>query len=281
MDRLHKLQLACHMHTFLVLGGTGTTGRRIADRLRSAGHQVRTASRTGSDRRLDLDDPSTWAPALDSITAAYLMEPTVRPGDRLARFADVALASGVRRLVLLSAARASDPNHPLHAVEQTVRGSDAEWTILHPSWFAQNFTEGPWKNAVRSGTLALPAGDGRTPFVDAGDIADVATAALTTADHNGRTYELTGPEAITFTEATNQLTEAGLPVEYVALSPTEYTEQQVARGVPRSGAELLTSILTSIANGYGGEPTADVEQALGRPARSFKEFARYRDAPGR
>ena len=277
MDRLDELELACRMNKFLVLGGTGTTGRRIAERLRSAGHGVRTASRTGSDVRLDLDDPFTWPPALDGITAAYLMEPTVRPGDRLARFADVALASGVRRLVLLSASRASDPAHPLHAVEQAVRGSDAEWTILHPNWFAQNFTEGPWRNAVRSGTLALPAGDGRTPFIDADDIADVATAALTTADHNGRTYELTGPEAITFTEAADQLTEAGLPVEYVALSPTDYTEQQVAQGVPRTGAELLTDILTSIANGYGGIPTADVEQALGRPARTFAASARDRD----
>jgi uncharacterized protein YbjT (DUF2867 family) len=265
------------MTKYLVLGGTGTTGRRIADRLRSAGHDVRTASRTGSDVRLDLDDPSTWAPALDGITAAYLMEPTVRPGDRLARFTELALASGVRRLVLLSASRASDPDHPLHAVEQTVRGCDAEWTILHPNWFAQNFTEGPWKNAVRSGTLALPAGDGRTPFIDADDIADVAVAALTTADHNGRTYDLTGPEAITFTEAADQLTEAGLRVEYVALSPAEYTEQQVAQGIPRPGAELLADVLTSIANGHGGEPTADVEQALGRPARTFKAFAHDQD----
>jgi len=265
------------MNKFLVLGGTGTTGRRIADRLRSTGHEVRTASRTGSDVRLDLDDPSTWTPALDGVAAAYLMEPTVRPGDRLARFAEAALASGVRRLVLLSASLASDPSHPLHAVEQTVRGSDAEWTILHPNWFAQNFTEGPWKNAVRTGTLALPAGDGRTPFIDANDIADVATAALTTADHNGRTYELTGPEAITFTEAANHLTEAGRPVAYVALSPAEYIEQQVAQGVPRAGAELLTRILASIADGHGGEPTTDVEQALGRAARTFKAFAHDRD----
>ncbi|MFI5696581.1 NAD(P)H-binding protein [Kribbella sp. NPDC051586] len=262
------------MHKFLVLGATGTTGRRVADRLRSAGHFVRTASRTGSDVRLDLDDPSTWTPALDGITAAYLMEPTVRPGDRLARFTERALSTGVRRLVLLSASRASDPAHPLHTVEQTVRNSGAEWTILHPNWFAQNFTEGPWKDAVRRGTLALPAGDGRTPFIDADDIADVATAALTTSEHRGRTYELTGPEAITFTEATSHLTEAGNHrVEYVAVAPADYTEQQVAQGVPRAGAELLTSILASIANGYGGEPTTDVEQALGRPARTFKAFA--------
>ncbi|MER7244521.1 NAD(P)H-binding protein [Kribbella sp. NPDC000426] len=265
------------MNTFLVLGGTGTTGRRIAARLRSAGHDVRTASRAGSDVRLDLDDPETWAPTLDGITAAYLMEPTIRPGDRLARFAELALASGARRLVLLSASRASETSHPLHAVEQTVRGSDAEWTILHPNWFAQNFTEGPWKNAVRSGTLALPAGNGRTPFVDANDIADVATAALTTADHDGRTYDLTGPEAITFSEAAEHLTEAGLPVAYVAVTPAEYTEQQVAQGVPRAGAELLAGVLTSIADGHGGEPTLDIEQALGRPARTFKAFAHDRD----
>lgn len=262
------------MHKYLVLGGTGTTGRRIADRLRSGGHFVRTASRTGSDVPLDLDDPSTWKPALDGIAAVYLMEPTVRPGDRLARFAETALASGVRRLVLLSAALASNPDHPLHTIEQTVRGSEAEWTILHPNWFAQNFSEGPWRAAVLSGVLALPAGDGRTPFIDADDIAAVATAALTTDHHQGRTYELTGPEAITFTEATNHITEAtNHRVEYVAMAPADYTEQQVAKGVPRTGAELLTNILTSIANGYGGQPTTDVEQALGRPARTFKTFA--------
>lgn len=275
MDRLCRLQLAWVMHKFLVLGGTGTTGRRIADRLRSAGHFVRTASRNGSDVRLELDDPSTWKPALEGITAAYLMEPTVRPGDRLARFTERALSEGVHRLVLLSASLASDPGHPLHGVEQTVRGSDAEWTILHPNWFAQNFSEGPWLSAVLSGTLALPAGDGRTPFIDADDIADVATAALTTADHQARTYELTGPEALTFTEAANHITEAtGHRVEYVAMDPADYTEQQVAQGVPRRGAELLTNILASIANGHGGRPTTDVEQALGRPARTFKAFAR-------
>ncbi|MGW7685640.1 NmrA family NAD(P)-binding protein [Kribbella sp. NPDC054772] len=262
------------MHNYLVLGGTGTTGRRVADLLRSTGHSVRTASRAGSDVPLDLDDPATWQPALTGITAAYLMEPTVRPGGRLARFTEAALTSGVRRLVLLSAARAADPAHPLHSVEQTVRGSNAAWTILHPDWFAQNFSEGAWRSAVHSGVLALPAGDGRTPFIDVDDIAAVAAGALTTSNHDGKTYELTGPEAITFAEATNHISEAsGRRVEYVAMEPADYTEQHVAQGVPRSGAELLTSILVSIANGQAAEPTGDVEQALGRPARSFKTFA--------
>ncbi|MFF0338145.1 NAD(P)H-binding protein [Kribbella sp. NPDC004875] len=266
------------MHNYLVLGGTGTTGRRVADQLRSSGHSVRTASRTGSDVPLDLDDPATWQPALTGITAAYLMEPTVRPGGRLARFTETALASGVRRLVLLSAARAADPDHPLHSAEQLIRDSNAEWTILHPNWFAQNFNEGPWRSAVRSGTLALPAGEGRTAFIDADDIAAVAADALTTAAHHGRTYDLTGPEAITFAEATAHITEAsGRRIEYAALDAAEYTERQVAQGVPRFGAELLAGVLVSIANGEAGAPTGDVEQALGRPARSFKTFAHAAD----
>ncbi|MFG1910801.1 NAD(P)H-binding protein [Kribbella sp. NPDC048928] len=259
------------MNSYLILGGTGTTGRRIADRLRSAGHEVRTAARSGADVGVDLDDPSTWE--FGNATAVYLLEPTVRPGGRLARFAEAALASGVRRLVLLSASRASDPAHPLHATEQVLRNSSAEWTILHPDWFAQNFSEGTWRAAVDTGTLVLPAGTGRTPFIDADDIADVATAALTKDGHHGRTYQLTGPEAITFSEAAMHISNAGRPVEYVAIEPAAYTEQLIAQGVPRAGAELLTSILVAIADGHAGQPTNDVQHVLGRPARPFKTFA--------
>lgn len=145
-----------------------------------------------------------------------------------------------------------------------------EWTILHPNWFAQNFSEGPWRDAVRTGKLALPAGNGRTAFIDADDIADVAVAALTTGEHHGRTYELTGPESITFSEAAAHISNAGCPVEYVAIDPADYVEQQVAQGVPRAGAELLAGILAAI----DGDPATGVQQALDRPARSFGTFVR-------
>ncbi|MEU4193509.1 hypothetical protein AB0E69_16540 [Kribbella sp. NPDC026611] len=173
---------------------------------------------------------------------------------------------------MLSAALAANADHPLHAAEQTVRNSNATWTVLHPNWFAQNFSEGPWRASVQQGTLALPAGDGRTAFVDADDIAAVATAALTEDRHHGRTYALTGPTAITFKEATAAITATGHKVEYVDLDPDEYTEQQVANGVPRAGAELLTRILTGIANGHADTVTDDVRQALGRPARTFAQY---------
>jgi uncharacterized protein YbjT (DUF2867 family) len=172
------------VNNFLILGGTGKTGRRIAQRLRSAGHAVRTASRTGGDTLLDLDRPSTWPPALDGITAAYLLEPEMQGTEegrlRLPRLVSAAVAAGVRRLALLSAPGVEgNETHPLFRAEQAVRTSGLEWTIVRPTWFAQNFSEAFWLPGILDGSLVLPTGDGATAFVDAEDIADVATAALT------------------------------------------------------------------------------------------------------
>ncbi|MFJ8442654.1 SDR family oxidoreductase [Kitasatospora griseola] len=120
------------MKTILVLGGTGTTGRRIARRLSADGLPVRTASRTDGDVRFDLDDPTTWGPALDGVAAMYLLEPALRPGtDRrqhLPRLVSEAVAAGVTRLVLLSAygVGGADDSHPLKSAERAVRGSGVD-----------------------------------------------------------------------------------------------------------------------------------------------------------
>src|SRR5690606_23415172 len=100
-----------------------------------------------------------------------------------------AVAAGVTRLVLLSGR-----GEPLaEAAERVVRESGVAWTIVRCGWFMQNFSEGYLLEPVRDGVIALPAGDVAEPFVDAGDIADVAVAALTEDRHAGRLYELTGP----------------------------------------------------------------------------------------
>lgn len=265
------------MKNFLILGGTGKTGRRIASRLTAAGHQVRTASRTGGDVRLDLDDPATHAPALDGISAAYLLEPGSVAGDnnppRMAALVDAAVIAGLRRLVLLSAPGADSEHHPLYATEQAVRGSALEWTILRPGWFAQNFSEDFWLPAVRSGTLALPAGEGRVPFVDAEDIADVAAAALTEDRHAGRVYELTGPRALGFGEAARLIAAAsGRPLRYDAITPEAFVDLQVSHGVPLKTAQRM-SHLVELGSTGGLEALADgVQQALGREPRRFEDF---------
>jgi uncharacterized protein YbjT (DUF2867 family) len=279
MDRLKSLRLPVTMKNVLILGGTGTTGRRIVQRLHAAGRPVRTASRTRGDTPFDLGVPTTWPAALDGVGAVYLLEPDLRAATdhraRIPRFVSLAAASGVRRLVLLSAYGVGEAGdgHPLAAAEQAVRASGAEWTILRPDWFAQNFSEGPWLPGIRSGTLALPTGDGRAPFIDAEDIADVATAALTEDGHSGHIYQLTGPRAITFGEAVRLIGDAtGRTVRHLDVDPSVFVERSVAAGVPPDVARLLTGLLVAVRDGRGSPPDDGVRQALGRPPRTFEDY---------
>jgi len=273
------------MENILILGGTGKTGRRIARRLRAAGRPVRTASRTGGDMRVDLDDPATWAPALDAVTAAYLVEPgslekSLDPRARIPSFVAEAVAAGVRRLVLLSAGGGDYPDTPLWHAERAVRGSGVEWTILRPDWFAQNFSEAFWRSGILDGTLALPAGDGRTPFIDAEDIAEVAASALTEDRHRGEVYVLTGPRAISFGEATDLIgTATGRPVRYIDVATEVYIERQMADGVPPRVAHLFASLLTGIGDGQAALSDG-VERALGRAPRRFEDYVAEAAAAG-
>jgi uncharacterized protein YbjT (DUF2867 family) len=271
--------------TYLILGGTGKTGRRIARRLQAAGQPVRRASRTGGDVLFDLDEPATWAPALDGVTGVYLLEPNLQASmerkERIPAFVDAAVRAGTRRLVLLSAPAAGDDNHPLHSAEQAVRGSGVDWTILRPHWFSQNFSEDFWRPGILDGTLALPTGDGRTPFVDAEDIAEVAAAALTEDGHRGRVYELTGPRALSFGDAVDLIGQAtGRTIRHVDVDADVFLQRQVAYGVSPEVARLLTGILAAIRNGSGAAPTDDVQRALGRPPTTFENFVAHAAAAG-
>ncbi len=263
MDRLGLSRLPEDVTT-LILGGTGKTGRRVARRIDHA----RVASRA---QGFDLDDPAGWT--LAGVTAVYLVEPDLRAASRLPRFIDHAVAAGASRLVLLSAPRAGEEGHPLHAAERAVRESGAGWTILRPQWFAQNFSEGPWAPGIREGVLALPAGGGGAPFVDAEDIADVAAAALTDDRHAGRVYDLTGPRTVGFGEAVGLIARAaGREIEYVDVEPEAFIERQIAYGVPENVARLLTGLLAELREGRGADLGDGVERALGRPARTFEDF---------
>jgi uncharacterized protein YbjT (DUF2867 family) len=274
------------MKNILILGGTGKTGRRIAEHLRAAGRPVRSASRTGGDIDFDLDDPNTWAPALDGVTAAYLIEPNLQAAStdrqgRIPRLVTEAVAAGVRRLVLLSAGGADHDHHPLKPAEQAVRGSGVEWTILRPDWFAQNFSESSWRPGILSGNLTLPTGDGRTPFIDATDIAEVAASALTQDRHNGQVYVLTGPRAISFGEATDLIAKAtGRTIRHIDVDPEVYVEQQVADGIPRDVAQILTGVFTAIRNGQAAALADGVQRALGRPPRPFEDYVAQAAAAG-
>jgi uncharacterized protein YbjT (DUF2867 family) len=264
----------------LVLGGTGKTGRRVAERLARRGVKTRIGSRSG-EPPFDWEDRSTWAPALDGVTSAYVSyyPDLAIPGavEKVGAFAELAVANGVPRLVLLAGRGEEEAEH----AEDAVRASGAELTVLRSTWFAQNFSEDYMLDSVLAGEVALPAGDTPEPFVDADDIADVAVAALTEDEHVGELYELTGPRALTFAEAVAEIGRAaGREVRYVPVSLDDFAATAAEQGVPPEVVELLGYLFGEVLDGRNAHVADGVERALGRRPRDFSEYARDTAATG-
>jgi uncharacterized protein YbjT (DUF2867 family) len=197
--------------TTLVLGGTGKTGRRVAQRFAVRGLRVRVGSRSG-EPPFDWEDQATWAPALQNVGSVYVSyyPDLAVPGAVAAvrSFANLAVEAGVGRLVLLSGRGEPEAERAERVVREVSEKGGAELTVVRCSWFSQNFSENYLLEPILSGEVVLPAGDIPEPFVDAEDIADVAVAALTEEGHAGQIYELTGPRLLTFEEAVGEVSQA-------------------------------------------------------------------------
>jgi uncharacterized protein YbjT (DUF2867 family) len=263
----------------LVLGGTGKTGRRVVERLEARGRPVRVGSRSGKPP-FDWEDQATWASALDGVGSVYLthyLDALPGAAETVGAFAEQSVASGATRLVLLS----GRGEHEAELVEQAVRDSGAELTILRSTWFSQNFSESYFRDFVLEGEVALPAGDTPEPFVDADDIADVAVAALTDDRHIGQLYELTGPRLLSFAEAVQEIAEAsGREIRYVPIPLEAFASEMAAQGVPDDVVDLLTYLFGEVLDGRNAHLADGVERALGRQPRDFRGYARAAAATG-
>ncbi|MFI9810832.1 SDR family oxidoreductase [Saccharothrix variisporea] len=256
------------MDEILVLGATGTTGKRVVRELEARGLVVRAASRRGRVR-FDWGERDTWVPAVAGVSAVYLMAPHELPIDP--EFVHEAVARGVRRVVLLSSRGIEEMGDDrLLGAEATVRACGAEWTVVRADWFDQNFDEGFFRPAIEAGSLAVPVGDVRQGFVDADDIAAVAAVALTEDGHAGRTYEVTGPRALSFAEALGLIGAAsGRSVRFGGTAD-EYRAQQDAMGMPQEQTEAEIEAFAQLKD---TEPTEAVPEVTGRAAIDFADYA--------
>jgi uncharacterized protein YbjT (DUF2867 family) len=264
----------------LVLGGTGKTGRRVAQQLAEKGWPVRIGSRSGTPA-FDWENTSTWEAALQGINAVYLSyHPDLAvPGavETIRSFTQVAVKNGIRHIVLLSGRGEQEAQ----ACEEIVMNAGIDWTIVRAAWFNQNFSEGYLLDPLLAGHVALPAGSVVEPFVDAEDIADVAVAALTEEGHAGQLYELTGPRLLTFAEAVGEIAEAtGRPIQYQQVSMEEYKAMLVEYEIPEDFVWLVTYLFTEVLDGRNTYLTDGVERALGRAPRDFSEYVKRTAAAG-
>ena len=264
----------------LLIGGSGKTGSRVNARLQARGLATRPVSRSAAIA-FDWTRPETWSAALDGVSKAYV---TYQPDlavdgavDEIAELARLAREKSLERLVLLSGR--GEPR--AQRAEGALRASGVSWTIVRASWFNQNFSEGYLIDGVLAGEIALPVGTVPEPFIDADDIADVVTAALTDQRHANKLYEVTGPRTLTFAEAVAEISKAaGRPVRYTQISPQVFAAGMRQAGVPEDVIALLDELFSVVLDGRNSHVMHGVEEALGRPARDFSEYARAAAASG-
>ncbi|HSZ41138.1 MAG TPA: NAD(P)H-binding protein [Trebonia sp.] len=292
------------MSTFLILGGTGKVGRRVARVLERGGHVARAVSRS-TGLPFDWDDPTTWGPALQDAGGIFIVGPGSATdwSPRLTALLESASGAGLRHAVLLSSRGVEFlPDGNVARAEHALRHGPLPWTILRPTHFAQNFTEAMFIPV--DGRVIAPVGDGAEPFVDVEDIAEVAgrvlvagtltaasaitavgtltagtvagsapgTAASAVA---GATLALSGPRAITFAEAARILTEStGHRVEFRDQPDAEHAADLRAGGTPTEYIRWRLAMLGGIRRGDDAYLSDGITRTLGRPATDFTTWAR-------
>lgn len=269
----------------VVTGATGNIGRPLTRALAEAGEQVTAVSRHAAEvppgvRHVpaDLGDPASLAPALAGAKAVFLLLSGdlhalgAHPADVL----ELAAASGVRRVVLLSTLGVvtrpfGRTRIAMRALEDALRESGLDWSILRPGGFASNALW--WVESVRAQRLvAAPFGDVGVPVVDPADIAGVAAACLTDDRHSGRAYELTGPEVIS---------PRGQAAAIGAAIGATVRFHELTRAEAKAGMEtMMPGELADDTLDILGAPTPeevrvspDAETVLGRAPRTFADWA--------
>jgi uncharacterized protein YbjT (DUF2867 family) len=258
----------------LVVGAAGKTGRRVVERLRAQGHDVRGVSRS-TQPRFDWNDRTSWRAALAGTRSAYVtFQPDLAaPGAAalVRAFFHQAQHSGVERMVLLSGRGEPEAQD----AERALQDCGADWTILRCSWFSQNFSESFLLEPIRAGVVALPVGFTPEPFVDTDDVADAAVAALTQPGHSRQLYELTGPRAISFPEAIDRIaTATRRDIRLLQVSADAYRAELARQQVPDDEADLVLYLLTTVLDGRNVLPADGVQRALGRAPRDFADYVR-------
>ena len=270
----------------LVIGASGKVGGRAVRRLVEKGVAVRTFSRDparivaldlGVDAVAgDLDQADTIPPALQGVdTVLVVAAGWDIPGEET-NVIEAAEAAGVEHVVLLSSlgVDAGVASGPLHAPgEARLRSSPLSWTILRPSVFMANALM--WRDTIKAqGVFYEPTGSGRHAMIDPVDIGDVAAEVLTSTGHVGATYELTGPEAISAAECASALSEAlGTEVRHVDIPDEAFRDGMSKAGAPPPLVDSLARYYAMVKAGEFAMVTPTVPDLLGRPARTFGEWA--------
>ncbi|MBY8289663.1 SDR family oxidoreductase [Vibrio fluvialis] len=268
------------MNKVLVLGASGHVGQPLVAELLAKGEKVKAASRSGQAFGaaegvvFDFADPTTFDAAFDGVDRAYVMLPGgyVESKALLEPVIQAAAERNVKVVFQSVLGVDADDSIPYRQVEIALENSGVPYVILRPNWFADNFHT-YWKAGIDQGVIGVPAGEGKSSFIDVRDIASSAAAALTTNRFDNQAFNLTGPEALSYAQAAQKISAAlGKPVAYQAMEEGAFCDLLKSVGVPADYAEFLTSIFYPVREGWTAGVSDAVATLTGKAPRSLDEY---------
>lgn len=274
----------------LVTGATGVNGRELIIRLAASGQRTRALVKNLDKAAYlkspyvelikgDFSDAATLDAALKGVEKAFVLVPVdARALEWFGAFFKAAQKAPVSHIVKFSGmgagALTSEILRQHGEADALLQKSGLAYTLLRPNSFYQNML---WSAASikEQGAFYLPLGDARQSLVDVRDIASVAFTVLTQKGHEGKIYEITGPQALTYTELADSISKAvGKPVKYVAVTPQAAEESMLKAGMSAWNARALVDIYGYFASGAAAKVTDTVAQITGRPPIPFDQFVR-------
>lgn len=272
----------------LLTGAPGNVGTPLAHLLLDGGYPVKVAVRDPASARaalgegpeyvdFDFERPETYAGALRNVKRLFLVRPPAISDvkRKLNPFIDAAGVAGVEQIVFLSLLGVEKNRFVPHAkVEEHLMASPIPYTMLRPTYFSQNLST-TYRAFIRQGEIPLPTGRSRMSFIDARDIAAVAALALTKDGHQRKAYTLTSREALDYGEVARIFTEElGRPFRHSNPSFLGYRRQMKAAGMPPAMINVTTMMYLIARMGLSAGTTPELEQLLGRPPLTMREFVR-------
>lgn len=272
----------------LVTGATGNTGSGLVPALRGAGVDVRALVRDESKAQPlkdmgvevvvgDLDRPETIGPAVEGVEKIYLLTwngPTqAQQAENVIKAAKQAGKPHLVRHSMWGSAKSRIVKQG-DQVEEAVKASGLPWTLLKPTFFMQN-TMMAAPTIASNGVIYWDMKDGELAMIDVRDVVDVALAVLTGSGHEGKSYILTGPAAISFHEVASTFSKVlGKDVSYVSVSGEAALQSMVGMGFPEWIAKGYVELSEGFSENFANRVTENVATLTGHPARSFEQFAR-------
>ncbi len=270
----------------LVTGATGNLGSAVVEALTGKGFDVKAGSTNPVKAEIPLgveavkvvyEEPDSINKALKGVSGLFLIAPPMDPEapSKLIPVIDKAKAAGIDHIVFNSALGVDhNEEAPLRIIEQYLKASGVNYTILRPNFFMENFSTGFIAPMIADGGIFLAADDGKTSFISTKDIAEVAALAF---QHKrfGVEYNLTGPDALDHTQAANIISEnTGKDVKFHALREEEMLQGARDNGMTEGAVQYMAILYSAVREGLMGAITNDVKKATGKEPISFTEFVR-------